>query len=227
VTVTAAGSGARRQCRVRWFFRRGNAADLRTPAGTVGLERCRDVSPSEWLRSDPGDPVRLIALGPAGYDALARVRFIDDPARPGQSENDAHRRPDSMTDLEQVARALRVLARFTTTPEHAYFCHWTGYESASGRAQVAGPLLILPDRSYALFEGGLEDFSGWSAAIGTTSDLPPAFVWPADRSWCLARDVDAHFAAVCASEAAVSALLGDADLDVALLSPGETPPRYQ
>lgn len=132
-----------------------------------------------------------------------------------------------MTDLDQVARALQVLTGFTTTPEHAYFCHWTGYDSASGQSQSAGPLLILPDRSYATFEGALEDFSGWSAAIGTTSDLPPAFVWPADRSWCLARDVDAHFASVVGSEAAISALRGDAVLDVALLSPGETPPWYQ
>jgi len=194
----------------------------------VGLERCRDLSPSEWLHRHPGDPARLITLGPAGYEASARVRFIDDPSWPGQSENDAHRRPDSMTDLDQVARTLQVLTRFTTTPERAYFCHWEGYPSAGEPWQAAGPLLILPDRRYALFEGALEDFSGWSAATGSTgSDLPPAFVWPADRSWCLAHDVDVHFAAVVGSEAAISALRGDADLDVALLSPGETPPWYQ
>jgi len=54
----------------------------------------------------------------------------------------------------------------------------------------------------------------------------PAFVWPADRAWCLTRDVDPHYAGIAASAAAIEELLAQPQLDVVLADPAEVPPHY-
>jgi hypothetical protein len=54
----------------------------------------------------------------------------------------------------------------------------------------------------------------------------PAFVWPADHRWCLAADVDPHYAGVGASEDAVHALLALPDLDVVRTDPAAPQPHF-
>jgi hypothetical protein len=65
-----------------------------------------------------------VGFGPAGFDAYARLRFLPDPARPGQSEHDVEAE-DWRSD--QLPRLFEVLATHTATPEDCYFCVWEGF----------------------------------------------------------------------------------------------------
>ena len=56
--------------------------------------------------------------------------------------------------------------------------------------------------------------------------VPPAFVWPDDQRWCLASDVDPHWAGIGAEDAAVEALLRTPGLDVVRADPREVQPHF-
>ena len=90
------------------------------------LTFCWDLSAADWITRSDLRWAQLVGFGPAGFDAYARLRFLPDPARPGQSENDVLGQ-DSGTG--QLPRLFEVLATHTATPETA--------TSASGRASAA------------------------------------------------------------------------------------------
>ncbi|MBW4716759.1 hypothetical protein [Saccharothrix obliqua] len=191
----------------------------------MGLGYCVDTSAADWLVRSRTPWPRLITFGPTGFEAHARLRFIPDPVRPGQAEADVDLPDDHLPDLVQARHALRLLSRFTGTPEECYFCVWDGYSDV--RLPAGAARVELPHRQYALLRGALRDFDGWAEALGTAEPCPPpAFAWPADRSWCFTADVDPHWAGIGASRAAVDALVREPGLDVVPASPGETPPAY-
>ena len=196
----------------------------------MSLRRCTDLSPATWL-ADSGTPwERLVTLGPDGFPSYARLRFIPDPTRSGQSEADVTVSEDHPSELAQVTRVLHRLWRFTATPQECYFCLWDGY-SGPLHGVAAGPLVCVPRgtnmREYALFRGQVTDIDEWESLLGDQGGgLPPAIVWPADHAWCFASDVDPHFAGIAASRTAVDALVADPVLDVVLVQPGEAVPTY-
>jgi hypothetical protein len=49
-----------------------------------------------------------------------------------------------------------------------------------------------------------------------------AFIWPADHAWCVANDVDPHWAGIGADVSAVSELLADPRLDVVAATQART-----
>jgi hypothetical protein len=51
-------------------------------------------------------------------------------------------------------------------------------------------------------------------------------VWPADRTWCVAKDVDPHWAGIGADDDAIEPLLADPALDVVRADPTQPQPRY-
>jgi hypothetical protein len=54
-----------------------------------------------------------------------------------------------------------------------------------------------------------------------------AFIWPADRAWCVANDVDPHWAGIGADVSAIDQLLADPRLDVVPADPREDQPSYR
>lgn len=59
-------------------------------------------------------------------------------------------------------------------------------------------------------------------------DMPnPAFIWPADRAWFLANDVDPHWAGIGGSPRAINDLLDAAGLDIVLADPTTPQPAYR
>jgi hypothetical protein len=173
--------------------------------------------------------MQLILFGPAGYDVYARLRFIPDPTRSGQAEADVTVPGDHPSDISRARRALHLLARFTATPGQCYFCVWEGYSDIDFPESVRrGPLVSLPYRRYALLRGSLTDIDRWEEDVcADGACAPPAFVWPADRRWCFASDVDPHWAGIGAEQAAVDVLLGDPELDVVRARPAEVQPAYR
>lgn len=187
---------------------------------------CRpNTAAADWLLDSDTPPLQLITFGPMGFDCYARLRFIPDPTGPGQEEADAVTSADRMSDIEQTRRALHRLAAFTATPDECYFGVWDGYSDIE--VPTSAPRIELPHRRYALLAGSVSDMDDWEG-LGTGGlCAPPAFVWPADRSWCFASDVDPHWAGIGATPAAVGALLKETGLDVVIAEPGEPQPAYR
>jgi hypothetical protein len=191
----------------------------------VTLRTCTDLTPADWLVASTLDWWRLVTVGPDGYEQQARLRFIPDPAWPGQSENDALVVDDLPPEVEVMAVAAGVLARHTGTPDDCYYAWWDGWPD-----ELPSPTFALPNRSYHLLHGTVADLASVRDADvwpEPNHAYPPAFVWPADRAWCIARDVDPHFAGISAAAAAISDLLGHPRLDVVLLPPDADPPYYR
>ncbi|MEV8503733.1 hypothetical protein AB0368_02755 [Actinoplanes sp. NPDC051475] len=189
------------------------------------LTYCPDTSAADWLVRSGTPAMRLITFGPAVFEAFARLRFIPDPTVPGQDETDVEMPDDHPSDITQTRRALHLLAGFTSTPQECYFCVWEGYSDIP--LPPHGPLVEIPHRRYALLRGALHDIDAWETDLGGGHPIaPPAFVWPADRRWCLAADVDPHWAGIGAERAAVDALVADPQLDVVPAQPADDQPLY-
>jgi hypothetical protein len=95
-----------------------------------------------------------------------------------------------------------------------------------------GPKVTIPGRAFFLFRGSLADFGDWGAADqrpGEPRDwMPdPAFIWPVDHAWCIADDVDPHYAGIGADAVAIGRLLAHPQLDVVSADPGAEQPDYR
>lgn len=94
------------------------------------------------------------------------------------------------------------------------------------------PQVVLPHRAYWLFRGPLADVGAWDTAQEwpgrcRLDQAEPAFVWPADRAWCLARDVDPHWAGIGGTPPLITRLMTDPRLDVVPANPAEDQPVYR
>jgi hypothetical protein len=128
------------------------------------------------------------------------------------------------TDVELVTGIVDVLG---SSSDDLRFLLWDGYPyrpalPATARFDLAGL------RRYALARGTVEDWARWVADAPEPHGraFPPAFIWPADRAWCVAFDVDAHFAGAGASEEAITRLLDADGLETVPTTYASTPPLY-
>jgi hypothetical protein len=195
----------------------------------MALVHTTDIAPAAWLASSSTPPDQLITFGPVGFEAYARLRYIPDPTSPGQLETDADISADHPLWTSQARRALNVLGDFTETPEECFFCIWDGTAgNVLSAIERQGPLVTVPHRRYVLFTGRLSDYvEAGDGRFGGDSAPVPAFVWPADRRWCFASDVDPHWAGIGADRAAVERLQNTSGLDVVQATPNERPPAYR
>jgi hypothetical protein len=228
----------------------------------VTLTFCRDLSAADWIVRSEAPWERLVRFGPGGFDSYARLRFLPDPERPGQSENDTlgDGRPDQLPIL------LDMLSTDTATPDDCFFCVWDGFgqadvtvgddaeyldietagerpqrtdarpglapEPAAARAGPAPPKVVVPHRSYWLFRGPLADGGDWDTARGLPDQCrlhaaEAAFIWPADHAWCVARDVDPHWAGIGGTSSLITRLVADPRLDVVPADPDAEQPVYR
>lgn len=90
------------------------------------LAVCSDLSPADWIVTSDVPWNRLVTIGPSGFAAYARVRFIPDPVREGQreSEADLDATPD---EVDQWRALLGLLATGTADPVDCYFGLWDGW----------------------------------------------------------------------------------------------------
>ncbi|MEO7262868.1 MAG: hypothetical protein ABI047_16680 [Jatrophihabitantaceae bacterium] len=197
------------------------------------LVHATDTTAAAWLVSSQTPPDQLITFGPAGYEAYARLRYIPDPTSPGQAETDANVPASHPLWAAQARRALNVLADFTDTPNKCFFCIWEGTAGdVLSATELQGPRVTLPHRRYVLFAGRLKDFlEVGDGPLDSDSDSDcgpvPAFVWPADRRWCFANDVDPHWAGIGADRVAIERLRHTSGLDIVHAMPNERPPAYR
>lgn len=188
------------------------------------LRPCTDLSAAAWITSSDRPWQQLIAFGPSGFEAYARLRFLPDPVYVGQPEVEID--DDAPSEHELLRTTLEVLSEHTRAPDDCYFCLWDGWG-----AVLNGPKVVVPNRAYFMIRGALSEFGDWGAADlwpgRPRSDMPdPAFVWPADHAWCIANDVDPHYAGIGADSTAIDELLAHPRLDAVAADPRVEPPAY-
>jgi len=222
----------------------------------MALVHCLDLSAADWIVQSDQPWDQLVFFGPGGFPAYARLRFLPDPAYVGQDRNDPDVETGSFNDEPVLRVALTTLARHTRTPDDCYFCLWEGWGDIKGGDQVRiadfrtgrvsrgplvepafapsvlqGPKVVIPSRAYYLFRGPISDLGDWGAADEWPGEPrrhmpPPAFIWPADHAWCIANDVDPHWAGIGASIPAIDELLADPRLDIVRDDPSQEQPYY-
>lgn len=133
--------------------------------------------------------------------------------------------------LGQVNRLMDLLIQHTSTPNQVWFGVWEGFGglkirpggtvmlSSGGpgsrrrqkRPPSPAPTFQLPNRSYYLLSGPLEairesmcEGPGWQSAN---------LLWPQDRSWCVATEVDFAWTYVGGDETLIKALVEDQFLE--------------
>jgi hypothetical protein len=182
------------------------------------VQPAQSAEPAQWLLRSAGDWWDLVRYGPPGFDAYVRIAFNPDPQGLDQDGEEPGLR-----------LALGVLAAHTATPTTAYAAVWEGWTTAL--PPPPAPLVRIPNRTMLLFTG----------PVGVLRDAPavawqgrgrryqePHLVWPGDRAWCLACEVDEEieFTVGCTSDAA-HALMETMPGAVRRVVYGEPAPMYR
>ena len=101
---------------------------------------------------------------------------------------------------------IDVLRGFTSTPDRCYFGLWDGYGYLAQGLYKESSRVRAPGRKYLLFCGPLEGVM--SFLIGERpfwGDTPS--IWPADRAWCVATDIDLYDTYLGGSDECMKAIL--------------------
>lgn len=165
-----------------------------------------------WLLGTRVDWMDLVRYGPPGFEVYVRIAFAEEP------EDDTLR------------SALVTLAGHTTTPDAAYAAIWEGWTSQDPAPPA--PRLRIPNRTMVLFTGpvGVVRDAPTLAWHGSAAEgyQEPHLVWPQDRAWCLACEVDEEieFTVGCA-EPAAQALTAALPGAVRRVGYGEQTPLYR
>jgi hypothetical protein len=199
---------------------------------------------------------QLVGFGPGGFQAYARLRFLPDPAYAGQEESDvdvddAH---DETAQLHVALETLTRHTRTSDDCYFCLWDGWgSDIEGGDGARSLEyqtstvsrgpliapafppsvlhGPKVVVPNRAYFLFRGSVSDLGDWGSADAWPGQprlhMPdPAFIWPADQAWCVANDVDPHWAGIGADVSAIDQLRADSRLDVVPADPSQAQPYY-
>ena len=168
-----------------------------------------DPSVGDWIKDSLdewiwGETLKLDSIIPHGFESYISIRNAEDDSGHGKIS------PQVMSDL------IEVLNKFTQPSTPCYIGFWEGYgiwdtpgyfvlggdhEDARRLSEAhfvtlpdgseSSPKLELPNRNYILMRGILSE----SLKLGSgTWDwfIPqsPNLLWPPDRSWCVAAEID-------------------------------------
>lgn len=151
---------------------------------------------------------------------------------------------------ESLTALLRVLDRDSRGGQECFFALWEGYGWIKGspsvgwlersepirpfgpkpippafdREVMAGPRLHHPGRDYLLFSGPLAASTTMGEPATPRWFIPqsPNLFWPADRSWCVASEIDLDSTLLGGSAGLVEAVLADPALEAWPVAPGDS-----
>ncbi len=105
------------------------------------------------------------------------------------------------------------LSAHTRTPRDVVFGVWEGYSWAAALGTL--PTIVLPERTYLALAGPLSAVGslGWTGPSGNFRREPPSLIFPADRAWFVASDVDQDSTYVGGSRSLVSSLTAEARIE--------------
>ena len=184
----------------------------------TGVRPAADGDPAQWLLQTDVDWGDLVQYGPPGFDVYVRIAFAD------ESESD-----EPGAEEDAVRTALATLVSHTSTPENAYAAIWEGWGGPDPVPEA--PWVHIPHRAMLLFGGAvavLRDAAGLAWSGSAQDGVEPHLVWPEDRSWCLACEVDEEieFTVGCSIDAA-QALAAALPGAVRRVGYGEHVPMYR
>jgi hypothetical protein len=144
-----------------------------------------------------------------------------EPAHPGLWSEP----PEEGSLPPDVARLLaQVLAPHTTTPEKCWFGIWEGF-SGLHPTVLRSPAFLLPlDRDMRLLWADLQaiDVSFANPPMAPFPDhrhLSANLVWPDDRAWVIATEIDFMTTYVAGNEDAIASVTTSPDLEVDQIAP--------
>ena len=150
---------------------------------------------ARWLLRADVDWWDLVRYGPPGFDVYVRIALVQDADGVDPAGEDP-----------ALRTALATLASFTATATSGYAAIWEGW--TGGDPAPRAPRVPIPHRTMLLFTGPvgvLRDapaLAWYGSAQGRYQE--PHLVWPEDRAWCLACEVDEEieFTVGCSVDAA-------------------------
>lgn len=142
-------------------------------------------------------------------------------------------------DLDDLDVLCRILAAHTADPEHCFFglCTIQGWEGMFTEGERKRQLELPWDRNHIVLEGPLSAVDqitfDWSKSSTTfvvvsqtgddpppppnpalfVSRAPPHLIWPADRAWYVASEVDFDSTLVGGTTALIDAIVGSPDIE--------------
>lgn len=198
-----------------------------------------DVAHANWFATSDAPWTQLCSLGPSGFERYGRLFH---PLHEGADENDSDElmNVEGYLNHTHLERLVAILRRFTSTPDDCFFGLWDGFGDIHGSPSVGllrmgrgkppevppafppevltGPRVEIPSRSYLLFRGPLVDAGQWGAADlapgHPRSINSPNLMWPYDRVWFVASEIDVPWTGVAGSSTLLDDLMADAVLEV-------------
>ena len=111
----------------------------------------------------------------------------------------------------QASMLVDILSKHTSTPGECYFALWEGWGDTALAAlrQHTAPLQLY-DRSYYLLRGNISEMAN---GLLPNISLPASIWWPADRSWCVATEIDLMWTYIGGAEDCIKEILSDSRLE--------------
>lgn len=170
-------------------------------------------------RSSLDAPVRWAAV--AGWSgrtihALAQWDTLRRPLGETSTGRPFNEPPDSGgLRGPELAALCRVLAAHTTTAADCYIAVWCGYGWLDWANFASRLELRLDQRTFVVRRGAIEMARevGWRHPEGTFASEPPSLIWPADRAWFVASDVDLDSTYIGGSSVLIDAVLANERLE--------------
>lgn len=135
------------------------------------------TSPADWYVNAEVPWYVKAVYGPPGFEAYARVSL-------GRAESNEE---DPSAEVAILKSVIATLVDHTTTPDVVYVGVWEGW----GYSDPPGARFEIPSRTYALLSGPAEDVLDPDAlGLDTAQPATPHLLWPADRAWFIAWEVD-------------------------------------
>lgn len=120
--------------------------------------------------------------------------------------------PDEGTLPLEIAEPLAsLLARYTKTPEMCQFAVWDGFNCSGTSLEEAASIAVAAlDRRWRLFRGSL---SALKHSFCESFHQSASMVWPEDRAWCVATEIDLMMTYVGGKRGLIEAILAAPDLE--------------
>jgi hypothetical protein len=192
-----------------------------TLAKGVRKVRWREIAEWSGVPLHPDSQFHSIALPP------------DKPAGPAPWNSQGPER--GSLDAADTEALIELLAGYTATPSSCLFCMWDGWGWDTGMSAALpgevpipvpdpvpaevryGPRVRLPGRDYLLYTGPIDAALAFAGSPGQT----PSLWWPADRTWCVASEVDLCWTYVGGPAQLIDELLADPALEALPAVPGQ------
>jgi hypothetical protein len=147
----------------------------------------------------------------AQWEPLSRPIGEADPGCPFVQPPDTGGLPP-----QQLAALCGVLAAHTSTPDRCFIGEWEGYVWPEMADPSSASELRLDQRTFLVHQEsiGTAGRIGWRDRGERFVQTPPTLIWPADRAWFVAGDVDLDSTYVGGSAEVVTLLIAEPDLEV-------------